>query len=227
MKTRVTLLIIGVIVLVGIAAFFTSQRSQEMLPTSGQLTVSTSTITASTTEYTVDAAYPQFGIPTIDSQIKAAVVAGENDLIAQAQQDKPIENGYPQYSFDCIWDSPYVDVYYVSARIVCGTYTGGAHENPIVIGATYDRATGQPLTLDQALGLTGMTLDQVASSSKQQLAEAQDTAPTGMWASGSDPTPDNYGTFILNTEDVVFIFQPYQVAPFSSGTPEVSIPRVK
>ena len=80
--------------------------------------------------------------------------------------------------------------------------------------------TGKPVTLDQTLALTGMTLDQVASSSKEQLAQNPETAPTGIWASGSDPTPDNYSTFLIDQNDVIFIFQPYQVAPFSSGAPK-------
>jgi peptidoglycan-N-acetylglucosamine deacetylase len=226
MKTRVVLIILAVVVIaLGLFALNGPQSLTHFGSSSGS--VSTSTITASTTEYTVDAAYPQFGIPAIDSQIKTIVENGVNDLETQADQDKPAENGYPLYSFTCLYNSPYIGSDYISVLIACGSYTGGAHELPTIIGATFDRSSNQPVTLDQALTLTGMTLDEVASSSKHQLAQNPDTEPTGIWASGSDPTPDNYQTFLINESDVTFIFQPYQVAPFSSGAPEVSIPRIK
>lgn len=191
------------------------------------MSVATSTIATSTNEYTVDAEYPQFGIPAIDSQIKAWVQSGIQDLTAQADTDKPAENGYPTYSFTSSFSSAYIDQEYISVPLVLAQYTGGAHEMPVIIGATFDRATSKAVTLDQALALTGMTLQQVAVEAKKQLAQNPDTAPTGMWASGSDPTPDNYSTFLIDQTDVTFIFQPYQVAPFSSGAPEVSIPRIK
>jgi hypothetical protein len=225
MKTRVILLVCALVIIV--VGIFVLNAKQPLLQFGSGPSVSTSTITASTTEYTVDAAYPQFGIPAIDSQIKTIVENGVSDLETQADQDKPAENGYPLYSFTCLYSSPYVDPKYVSVLIACGAYTGGAHEMPTITGATFDRSTDQPVTLDQALALTGKTLDQVATEAKQQLAQNPDTEPTGIWASGSDAIPDNYSTFLINQDDVVFIFQPYQVAPFSSGAPEVSIPRIK
>lgn len=231
MKTRTFPYFIAVIALVAIAAFATWYFKHA----AQQPGVATATSMASTTEYTVDISYPQFGIPAIDSQIKADVVAGENDLITQANTDKPAENRYPQYAYTCAFNqpsiganyAPYIGSDYISVAVVCAPYTGGAHENPVVMGETFDRSTGKRVTLDQALSLTGMTLSQIASSSKAQLAQNPDTAPTGIWASGSDPTSDNYSTFLINQDAVTFIFQPYQVAPYSSGAPEVSIPRVK
>jgi hypothetical protein len=226
MKTKSTVLVAALIVIVlGLFAFNAHQPLLQL--GSPGISVSTSTITASTTEYTVDAAYPQFGISAIDSQIKTTVQSGVSDLETQADQDKPAENGYPIYSFTCLYNSPYVGSDYVSVLIACGAYTGGAHEMPTIIGATFDRATGKSVTLDQALALTGKTLDQVAQEAKQQLAQNPDTMPTAIWASGSDATSDNYSTFLINQNHVVFIFQPYQVAPYSSGAPEVTIPRVK
>jgi len=221
-------IVIGVSVLVVIAALVLLQTPHSFLNLgSSQISVSTSTISTSTTEYTIDAEYPQFGIPAVDSQIKMWVENSMNDLITQADTDMPAENGYPMYEFTSSFSNAYIGPDYISVPLVLAQYTGGAHEMPVIIGATFDRATGQPVTLDEALALTGMSLDQVASSSKEQLAQNPDTAPTGMWASGSDPVADNYSTFLINQTDVTFIFQPYQVAPYSSGAPEVSIPRIK
>lgn len=227
MKMRVAILL-GVVLII-IVAIVLSQMKGPLLTMSGssQITVATSTITASTTEYTVDAEYPQFGIPAIDSQIKATVESGISDLESEAQQDQPAENNYPQYNFSSIFENVYIGQDYISAELVLAYYTGGAHENPVIVGETFDRATNQPVTLDQALALTGDTLPQVAAEAKRQLAQNPDTDPTGMWASGSDPTPDNYATFVIDQNDVIFIFQPYQVASFASGAPEVSIPRVR
>jgi len=196
-------------------------------PSENAISVATSTLMASTTNYTVEADYPQFGIPVIDSQIKQQIDNGVSDLESQAVSDQPAANGFPIYDFTSAFDSVYVGPDYISVRLILADYTGGAHELPVIIGDNFHRDTGELATLDEALSLTGMTLDQVASSSKAQLAQNPDTQPTDIWTSGSDPTPNNYSTFLINKDSVIFIFQPYQVAPFSSGAPEVTFPRTK
>jgi len=196
-------------------------------PSSPQIVVATSTITASTSEYTVDSNYPQFGIPAIDTQIKTWVQNGIDDLESQANNDQPAENNFPLYSFTSQFSRAYVGDDYISVELVLSDYTGGAHELPVIVGATFNRSTGLPVTLDEALALTGKTLEQVAQEAKAQLAQDPDTQPTDMWSSGSDPVPNNYQTFLVTADSVIFIFQPYQVAPYSAGAPEISISRIK
>lgn len=192
-----------------------------------KVTVATSTITASTTDYTVEAAYPQFGISAIDTQIKQWVRGGISDVQTRAAQDKPAANNFPTYDFTSDFSETYIGADFISTRLLLSEYLGGAHEQPTIIGATFHRESGKAVTLDEALALTGKTLAQVAAEAKRQLGRNQYTQPTGIWASGSDPIPDNYQTFLINKDSVIFIFQPYQVAPYSSGAPEVSISRIK
>ena len=229
MKTWIAVIVAVVIVLLAILLLETTHSPLMLFGSSQGLSVSTSTMTASTTEYTARC----FVSAVRHSRHRFTNKGDGRDRKRTISSRKRIktsrtENGYGPYYFDCNWGSPYEDSASTSRRASCVAPIPTARMNlPVIIGATYDRATAKPVTLDQALALTGMTLDQVASSSKQQLAQNPDTAPIGMWASGSDPVAENYQTFLINQSSVMFIFQPYQVAPFSSGAPEVSIPRVK
>ncbi|HUO50208.1 MAG TPA: DUF3298 domain-containing protein [Candidatus Paceibacterota bacterium] len=215
------------IVLAAVVLLLVARAPMQSFTAPAQATVATSTITVSTTEYTVQADYPQFGIPAIDAKIKADVESGVSDLEKQALQDKPAENHFPTYTFDAQYSDAHIGPDFVSARLVLAAYTGGAHEMPVIIGENFHRDSGQIVTLQEALALTGKTLDQVAAAAKAQLAENPDTQPTGIWGPGSDSDPKNYATFLIQKDNVVFIFQPYQVAPYAAGTPEISIPRVK
>lgn len=228
MKKEVTLPVVAIVVIVLLAlVMITRAPASGTPPVSATPAVATSTITASTTNYTVEAAYPQFGIPAIDEKIKGVVENAAQSLESQATADQPAKNGYPIYDFTSSFDSAYIGPDLVSVRLALAQYTGGAHEQPVIVGATFHRDTGALVALDEALALTGMDLQQLASSSKAQLAKDPNTQPTDIWASGSDPSPENYSTFLIDKDSVTFIFQPYQVAPFAAGAPEVTFPRVK
>lgn len=215
------------IVLAAVVLFLAARAPQSSYSAPPSVSIATSTEAASTTNYSVSAAYPRFGISAIDAHIKSDVDKGIADLEAQAQQDQPAKNGFPQYTFMSQFSDPYIGSDFISVRLVLDAYTGGAHDMPTLIGENFHRDTGQAVTLDEALALTGKTLDQVAQAAKQQLAQNPDTQPTGVWGPGSDPDPQNYQSFLINKNAVVFIFQPYQVAPYAAGAPEISITRIK
>lgn len=44
------------------------------------------------------------------------------------------------------------------------------------------------------------------------------------WAEGADPTPENYGAWVLTPRGLVVIFKEYQVASYAEGEPKVLIP---
>ncbi|MBI2610757.1 DUF3298 domain-containing protein [Candidatus Kaiserbacteria bacterium] len=176
--------------------------------------------------YRIDAKYPQFGIASIDTSVKALV----EEAAAQFKEDvvagPPLpDSAVSQYEFESMFDSAYVGLDVVSAKLVVSTYTGGAHGNAVLYGLNYERETGRPLTLDDALTMIGLTLDEVAERAKAELSAtlgADIIAPEG-----ADPTAENYSTFVIGPEEVTFIFQLYQVAPYAAGVQEVSFPRVE
>jgi len=176
---------------------------------------------ADTDAYSVDASYPQFGIPVADTVIKNTVESAVSDF--EKLPGNPHGSSTPQNQFIGLFDSAYVGPDIVSTQLVFSEYTGGAHPNAAIVGLNVDRATGKELSLDDVLSLIGMSLQQVASSSADQLRArlGQDY----LFPEGAQPSPENYSTFVVASSTVSFIFQEYQVAPYVDGTQAISFPR--
>jgi hypothetical protein len=174
-----------------------------------------------TSIYSVNVEYPQFGIPVADAAIKSAVESAISDF--EKLPANPPDMASSQNELDGIFDSAYIGSDFVSTKLTLSQYTGGAHPNAAVVGINIDRATGKELTLSDMLSMTGMTLQQVSAGAKEQLQKQ--LGADFIFPDGSDPTSDNYSTFIVGTSTVSFIFQEYQVAPYSDGVQTVSFPR--
>jgi len=174
-----------------------------------------------TDAYTIDAEYPQVGIPIIDAQIAKAV----NDALAEFKTlpQNPHDSSTPQNQFTGRFDKVYVGPDVVSAELILEEYTGGAHPNTAFSGVTYDRQSGKLLTLDDALRMTGLTLDQLSAQASAQLqAKLGDSF---MFPEGANTNPDNFSSFVVGTSTVTFLFQQYQVAPYVFGEQEISFPK--
>lgn len=185
--------------------------------------VATTTIKEDTAKYTIDIAYPKFGIPSIDSQIDAMIATTSAQLMAEANADDSGQSA--KYELISQFDSVYTGSDIVSARLVVSEYTGGAHPNTNVWGLNYDAKTGAALSLSDALALTGLTLQQVAASSKQQLAKS--LGGEFIFPEGADASIDDYSAFVVSKDAVTFYFQPYQVAAYAAGISQTTFPRVK
>ncbi len=174
-----------------------------------------------TAAYRVEARYPQFDNPLVDAKIKAVV----DTAVAEFKTIPPNPPGgaTPKNEFTGLFDAVYAGDDIVSVKLLFSQDTGGAHPNTVAVGVNVDPKTGRSLTLDDALALTGMTLEQVAA---QSLAQLKTKLGFDLISpQGADPKPENYNTFLIGASTVTFVFQSYQVAPYSSGMQEVSFPR--
>lgn len=179
------------------------------------------TVSEDTSTYLIDIRYPQFGIPLADVKIKAIV---DNAMAAfKSYPANPPDSAAPKNEFTSSFSSTYVGADIVSVALTISEYTGGAHPNTVIIGVNVDPKTGEEVTLDDALGMIGKNLQQVSEESLVQLrAElgADIIAPEG-----ASPVPDNYSTFLVSKDKVTFIFNNYQVAPYSAGPQSVEFAR--
>ncbi len=171
--------------------------------------------------YKVEVHYPQFGIPVVDAKIQAVV---DNAVLAfKNYPANPSDSSVPKNEFTGSFNSAYVGADVVGVALSFSEYTGGAHPNTVIVGVNVDRNTGKDVTLDDALLLIGKTLPEVGSESLVQLK-----AKIGeelIFPEGAEPKADNYSTFTVNKDTVTFIFNTYQVAPYSAGPQEVSFAR--
>ena len=106
------------------------------------------------------------------------------------------------------------------------TYTGGAHPNTIQTYTTVDLRTGHRLALADLL-VDGHLPDLQAEAearfrASHGLAIAADLVDAGFWFDDDVfALTDNWGVV---GEDLVFYFNPYDIAPYALGPTEVKVP---
>ncbi len=222
---RLPVYILALVVLAMLAAFaflaLSKSRAIGLSPDSGgNVQTTTGNIEDSSPNYVVDAQYPQFGIPAIDSQIKKAVTDAVVEF--EALPPNPPDSATPQDQFTGTYDKVYIGPDVISFELILSQYTGGAHNLTLVSGMNFNRATGQKLGLDDALRLIGLTVGQVSAQATSQFRE---NLGSDFFADGANTNPENFSSFIISAEQVTFIFQQYQVAPYSDGPQYVSFER--
>lgn len=220
------LLVLILVVTIGALVVGAFARGNHAAPAQGTapatIVVATSTVSETTDAYTIDAQYPQFGIPAIDAQLRQA----EDDAIASLKAEPQVPHGMTVAvnSFTGRFDKVSIGTNYISVELILSEYTGGAHPNTAFTGFVFDRTTGKRLTLDEALALTDKALGDIASSSAAQLSASLGDS---FFPDGAQPTRDNYGDFLVSDDAVTFVFGQYQVAPYVYGPQYVSVPRVR
>lgn len=219
MRTSVIGIVIAALALLGLGAYAVLTYSPGVATVPA---VATSTIAETTEDYVIDVQYPQFGVPAIDTQIRAIY-----DGSVAALKASPVvmhDMTAATNSFTGRFDKVYIGRDYISAELILSSYTGGAHPSTIFTGVVFDR-TGKRVSLDDVLALTGKTLPEVSTAAREQLG-----AKLGdgfMFTEGADAKPENFASFVVDEDAVTFIMQQYQVAAYAAGQQYVSVPRVK
>lgn len=105
-------------------------------------------------------------------------------------------------------------------------YTGGAHGTPITYAMTFDTEAETELTLDDVFTDVDAGLALVAPFAVAQVNELLGEYADSDWiATGTAPDDENnYATWALSEEGIIFYFGAYQVAPYAAGTQMVIIP---
>lgn len=101
-------------------------------------------------------------------------------------------------------------------------YTGGAHGNQFRSTVTFDKA-GKLISLDTLFTDTQAALLVISEYAKQERAGTEFNSD--MWLSGLDPSVDVYNRYIVRDDSLEFLFDPYEIAPYSSGLQKIIIPK--
>jgi hypothetical protein len=218
-------LVVIILIVLGLYLYDHQQQGVGAVASSTNATssaASTKSIKEDTSTYTIDATYPVTSVAAADTKIK-------NDIDKAIEEFKtypanPPDSAVPQNQFNADPGGVYIGPDIVSVALQISEYTGGAHPNTVIDAVNIDRKTGAELSLQDALGLTGLSLAQIASSSLSQLQKQYGDA---VFEDGVLPKPENYQTFLINKDSVTFVFQEYQAAPYAAGIPEIAFPRAK
>jgi hypothetical protein len=110
--------------------------------------------------------------------------------------------------------------------------THGAHPNTFYHSFSFDTQNGNNLVLGSLFSPTSDYLTALSKAARAALpaviakAEGMTAADVdaGMLKDGTAPAPDNFANFMIDGKNLMIIFAPYQVAPYSAGTQRLSIP---
>jgi len=101
-------------------------------------------------------------------------------------------------------------------------YTGGAHGNPGLVTFTYD-SDGNRLEIKDFIKEDTQNLSAIASLVLDGLATTVEGGIDSLFLEGLSPDLENYSNFYLESDDLVFLFPPYQAGPYVLGTLEARI----
>lgn len=105
-------------------------------------------------------------------------------------------------------------------------YTGGAHGINFATMLTFDTEAKTLLSLDDVLADVPISLSAIAPIAVTQILDnLGDFADVDWIADGTDPTNlNNYATWAITSDGLLFYFGDYHVAPYAAGPQTVVIP---
>ncbi|WP_282196213.1 DUF3298 and DUF4163 domain-containing protein [Turicimonas muris] len=180
----------------------------------------------------VSMSYPVFGKKNIDKAIKFFVdnqaaaylqIANEN-FEAMDEESRKLAQWDMNGSFKVT--QPSKDI--VSIVFTIESYSGGAHGNYSEEVLNFDLKTDRELQFQDLFEKPSVALKLLsqycAPALKEEIGEQADT---DMIAYGTYPTLANFSEIQLIPGKVIIHFQPYQVAPWVEGAPQVIVPLEK
>ena len=103
--------------------------------------------------------------------------------------------------------------------------TLGAHGNTFFHTFTFDKATGASLALGDLFTPGSGYLATLSALSRAKLPKIiGDNGNAQMLESGTTPDAKNFSDFFFDNHNLVVLFDPYKVAPYSSGPQTLYIP---
>lgn len=170
--------------------------------------------------YEIDAAYPQFGIATMDKETADYVVRATQEFEQMVAND----DFYTQEGRVSALIIEYTIKQSDRANVVVFTGyqdTGGAHPNPFVHTIAFNKQ-GELMTLNDLFAVPESEyLKRLQQISTKVLTEKLEG---GFFKEGVEPKAENWANWYLLDNAVQILFSPYQVGPYAVGMPEVTIP---
>lgn len=228
-----------ILVAISVILFFKYENSkikseQEMLPTPINIDgteIKTKSIHDTTIKYMdITATYPTTGIGAdkVESKIRSIIQTFKDDnLISDTQQeDIPTLNRDEdmQYILNINYSTTHNNNL-ITHRLDIYNFTGGAHGGNIVETYTFNNNGEQvnisDLFINPNIGIKNLS-NKVITKIKSD-PSYKEAIESEWFKDGTDPTVDNYATFMIEDTDIKIIFQQYQIAPYVYGNIEVTI----
>lgn len=187
---------------------------------------------------TVDIRYPLVsGLgPAVDEAFNSQSKKRAHDLVSEFEKEArltlkeaPNAAGVAAQSLTVDFETKHLSARLLAILMSGGEYTGGAHPNPILYALLIDPKTGRKVAVAD-LFVSGS--DYLATLSRLSIEElkprTEELNTDAKWvAEGASAKAENFLLVWPGEDGVYVLFPPYQVAPYSSGSPQIMIPYAK
>jgi len=99
--------------------------------------------------------------------------------------------------------------------------TGGAHGNTTFTSFVFDLRNQKVLSLGNIFNNVPAALPVLSDLAQRRMQQTMGGAP---FPEGYAPNAENFSVFVLDGDDIVFTFAPYQVASYAQGTQTLRVP---
>jgi uncharacterized protein DUF3298/peptidoglycan-N-acetylmuramic acid deacetylase PdaC-like protein len=170
----------------------------------------------------VDVKYPVTSNPTVNTALEGFA----KDQVEEFKKDTG--NSGPTFGMKNELTISYVPSRFSdsiqSFKFDVTTYTGGAHPNTAIFTKTFDLKGSKEIHLADIFKPDSNYLNTVSEIAVEDLKRQIQNTDLKWIRKGAGPEPENYKSFALTEKEILFFFDPYQVAPYSEGPQEVKIP---
>jgi hypothetical protein len=187
----------------------------------------------------VNITYPQIiGLPGFNQKVKEIISKEisnfKNNSLANDQAIKETDPEsyaeYPrEYELNISYTKGEVDKNIISVVFQEYNFEGGAHGATIFIPLNYNIKTGQEIKLADVFPGQSDYLQKISDSCIADLTKqiTKSLGSTdGTWIKdGAGPKEENFSTFLINKDNIIFYFPQYQVAYYAAGDFQVTMPR--
>ena len=165
----------------------------------------------------------------VSKTVKSQITSFWNDYYSVSPDDMAKSPTARNFELVIGYDDIIRDGNYISFVLSVYEYMGGAHGLTQLVPVNYDIKTKKLVSLaDVARSNSKNWLVKLSNEARKQLMEkvkkGELSSDEGMIKEGTEPKLENFKIFKIEKGKIKIIFEQYQVAPYSEGLPEITIP---
>ncbi|HSL82904.1 MAG TPA: DUF3298 and DUF4163 domain-containing protein [Thermoanaerobaculia bacterium] len=162
--------------------------------------------------------------PATVEEAAAEFLAGWTQAREELPEDAP--RAYHRWADERRMEVLHADHRLLSVELLLYAFTGGAHPNTFAALESFDLATGEPVALEdlvaEGAGARLEALGERHFRREREIPETESLEEAGFWFEDDRfHLPDN---FAVTGDGLVFVFNPYEVAPYVFGPTRITLP---
>lgn len=169
--------------------------------------------------------YPKSNDPILNDEIKNKIEIIKLDFEKEIENIEAKPNKY--YTLFINYDA-YSYKNYISYVFYVEEYIGGAHPNTTIFTIVYDKKEQKFITIDTLIERNSNILNLLSKYSREEFEVSKTFTENKdlylMLQEGTKPTTDNFKRFAFSENGLILFFEQYQIAPYSEGIFQITIP---